>query len=975
MAGYAYIDGELVYVDDEGAAVEAPGYDDSAIEVDAGGNQGAVGGTTLIENPSKEGDPGYGWQYYSDGTVISPDGKYYTSDSEGVPVYTPPSNNSWWEGIFTKGGKFDLPTAVKAFGSTAAAIWAWDAAKNPPKTGYQGGIPSLTAVRNQLGKQPDATRPGAGGHRYFTDTAYGNKDNLGQVQATIDNQAVGLSALNAKNATEKAGTQATRSSLTDKQQLNALYQANKSNPSDFAQIQAQNGWSDADVSSAIGMSGTQFANWKDGKAAVSRPVATGTTSPAPAATGAGSSGIASLPAATSSRAPTTASASADASYQQKMAAGDAFGYPGKVYGKMPTDHTGILINGDPNSELPIEQVLSFFKNNPINNVQDLAKLYKWGNSIGLSNLGLSQARAYAYQQLGIDTYSNMGGLGDDPNATKWDALLANTQPGSYVVPNAQGIAAPDIKNWVAQHGKDANYQQAAQQAIQQYGLTPTDLQAAGVSPTGFNFAATQSAPAPAPAPAPAAPQGISNADISNFYNQNANNPAAIKAAMAQYGVTADQAAAATGRSASDFQFAQGGLTALAKGGQAMRPRYLQGNTDGMADKIPAQIDGHQPAALAHGEFVIPADVVSHLGNGNSDAGAKQLYKMMDKIRMARTGRKSQGKEINPEKFTVGGPAYAAGGHIPGYAGTTDGSLVNAGVTGTESSLSNWVGPYVTNMLGKGQALAESPNPVYQGPLTAGDSALQSQAYGNAANLRVPGSIGAAADTAGQVGQAAGNVSYDPSVRSFTQPGVAQQFMSPYMNNVVKYQQQDAQRQADIASSARNAQMATQGAFGGSRGAIMGAEAARGLANQQGQIQAQGLQSAYTAGQGQFNTENQMQNQNTQFGANLGMQGLNTQLQAANTQGQLGVQQNQAGLANLNTQASLGAMQQGTEQAGMTADQNAFNQERDNPFKMVQFQQSLLQGLPLAAQSYTTTTNPWNAAANAAGAVLSSPATK
>jgi hypothetical protein len=71
----------------------------------------------------------------------------------------------------------------------------------------------------------------------------------------------------------------------------------------------------------------------------------------------------------------------------------------------------------------------------------------------------------------------------------------------------------------------------------------------------------------------------------------------------------------------------------------------------MADKIPATIDNKQPARLSGGEFVIPADVVSHLGNGNSEAGAKQLYGMMDRIRHARTGTEKQGKQINPTKFT------------------------------------------------------------------------------------------------------------------------------------------------------------------------------------------------------------------------------------------------------------------------------------------------------------------------------------
>jgi hypothetical protein len=109
------------------------------------------------------------------------------------------------------------------------------------------------------------------------------------------------------------------------------------------------------------------------------------------------------------------------------------------------------------------------------------------------------------------------------------------------------------------------------------------------------------------------------------------------------GLTAEQVQ----ESLSQYGYAQGGLASVAPQGM-----YLGGPTDGMADQIPATIDNRQPAALSDGEFVIPADVVSHLGNGNSDAGAKQLYGMMDKIRKARTGSTEQGKQINPQKFLV-----------------------------------------------------------------------------------------------------------------------------------------------------------------------------------------------------------------------------------------------------------------------------------------------------------------------------------
>jgi hypothetical protein len=98
---------------------------------------------------------------------------------------------------------------------------------------------------------------------------------------------------------------------------------------------------------------------------------------------------------------------------------------------------------------------------------------------------------------------------------------------------------------------------------------------------------------------------------------------------------------------------------MAGGGMASLPneyaaggKLLQGPGDGMSDSIPAVIKGPRPqrAALAQGEFVIPADVVSHLGNGSTDAGSKRLYAMMDKIRHARTGTKKQGKQINPNHF-------------------------------------------------------------------------------------------------------------------------------------------------------------------------------------------------------------------------------------------------------------------------------------------------------------------------------------
>ena len=133
------------------------------------------------------------------------------------------------------------------------------------------------------------------------------------------------------------------------------------------------------------------------------------------------------------------------------------------------------------------------------------------------------------------------------------------------------------------------------------------------------------------------------------------NPSTYRAAFAEGGI-ANLAAGGYDRMVGEdpmymSNMASGGISDLgsysdyARGG-----RMLKGPGDGMSDSIPASIDGKRPARLARDEFVVPTDVVSGLGNGSSDAGAKQLYAMMDRVRQARTGRKSQGREINPRQY-------------------------------------------------------------------------------------------------------------------------------------------------------------------------------------------------------------------------------------------------------------------------------------------------------------------------------------
>ena len=142
---------------------------------------------------------------------------------------------------------------------------------------------------------------------------------------------------------------------------------------------------------------------------------------------------------------------------------------------------------------------------------------------------------------------------------------------------------------------------------------------------------------------------ISSGGIQDLYGTNDQTTGTQDLSKDGYGIGRLENLASQGSNAkaADSFYAMGGPIAFAKGGHQ---GYLDGAGDGMSDSIPATIEGKQPARLADGEFVIPADVVSHIGNGSSKAGSKQLYAMLDRIRKARTGHTKQGKEIKPNKY-------------------------------------------------------------------------------------------------------------------------------------------------------------------------------------------------------------------------------------------------------------------------------------------------------------------------------------
>jgi hypothetical protein len=279
----------------------------------------------------------------------------------------------------------------------------------------------------------------------------------------------------------------------------------------------------------------------------------------------------------------------------------------------------------------------------------------------------------------------------------------------------------------------------------------------------------------------------------------------------------------------------------------------------------------------------------------------------------------------------------------------------------------WQQKYIEESLGQGRSAALQDYQPYTGDRVAQFTPLQQQAFEGAQGLTTAGQLGTATDFATQAGLGALQAGAGFTPGQF-QGGVfgqeqAQQYMSPYMQSVVEMQQRDAQRQADIASTTRGAQAVQAGAFGGSRQAIMDAEAARNLALQQGDIQAMGLQRSYEQAQQQFNADmgrglqaQQLGEQSRQYGAGLGLQGLQTAMQGANVLGQLGQQQFGQGLDILGTQQQFGTQQQGQVQNLLDIGYQNFMQEQMDPMRKASFYSDLTQRIPLS-QSYAQTSTP------------------
>jgi hypothetical protein len=349
----------------------------------------------------------------------------------------------------------------------------------------------------------------------------------------------------------------------------------------------------------------------------------------------------------------------------------------------------------------------------------------------------------------------------------------------------------------------------------------------------------------------------------------------------------------------------------------------------------------------------------------------------------------------------------------------------------QTSIPDYAKPYVQKLLGQAQAVTnttQNPYMQYMGERVAQFTPMQQQAYEGAQGMQVAPQMQQATDITGLASQAAlnyekynpntfsaytvqnPNLNYyqmDPShgvtTDSFTQPSTQDRYMSPYMRNVVERQQQDATRQAAVASQMQGAQAARSGAFGGSGDYLMRGQMAGNLARQKGDIFAQGQQAAFQQGQQQFNQEQaarlqanlanqqaglqvggqnlqaklgvqqlgagqdiqaQLANQNQlmqaqqlaeqsrQYGAGLGLQGLQTALTGAGQLGNLGQNQfgQQMGINQL--QSQYGGQQQQQVQNMLNNQYQDYLGYQNYPYKQLGFMSDMLRGLPLTQQSST-----------------------
>ena len=258
----------------------------------------------------------------------------------------------------------------------------------------------------------------------------------------------------------------------------------------------------------------------------------------------------------------------------------------------------------------------------------------------------------------------------------------------------------------------------------------------------------------------------------------------------------------------------------------------------------------------------------------------------------------------------------------------------------QTSIPEYAKPYVEKMLGKTEALSNAPYQAYGGERIAGFTPMQQQAQQAAANLGPAKQIGVGTQMAGLAGLGSLGAGAQYAQQA-TNPYAMQAYMSPYVENALAPQLREAARQSAMVGQQNQAQATMQGAFGGSRSALIEAERQRNLGQTQADIYSRGMQSAF---------EDARRAQ--QFGSTLGLQGMQTAGQMAGQLGQLGQTQFGQQQQALQTQAQMGAQQQGLEQQRLAQQYQDFADQRQYPYKQLAFMSDMLRGLPLSQTAQT-----------------------
>ena len=298
-------------------------------------------------------------------------------------------------------------------------------------------------------------------------------------------------------------------------------------------------------------------------------------------------------------------------------------------------------------------------------------------------------------------------------------------------------------------------------------------------------------------------------------------------------------------------------------------------------------------------------------------------------------------------------------------------LSSSGLTDTPSSAkvtgpSTFTQPYVSDVLGKGQALLNNPAPQYTGQLTAGTSELQNKAFQGLSNLTLPSTMTTAGTNLLDIGNQAAGTSYNP-VGSAFDANAAQQYMNPYLQNALNPQLEEARRQSQITQLGNAAKSTQAGAYGGSRQALMDTETQRNLGTNLTTITGQGYNTAYDKAATQFNADQARKIQEAQYGTDVGLKGLSQAATANQAAGNVGAQQAQYGLQNLQALATAGNTQQAQNQAGLNALYNQYLDQRNYPATLLSNQAGLIKNIGGQTQStYGAKPSMLQTAVNTAG---------